>query len=166
MRKLVAQPLTAAAFAPFGTVISADGLSGRPINAGTTMRFDVMADLQLTSGGGTPLLAVYRASARTFPLPLTEFERHARGSQAFVPMNGARFVVVVAQGDAPPTAGALHAFTVEGTHGVVLAPGTWHHGLLARDAGDFVVLERSAPAGEAVDCDVVHLEEPVELALG
>ena len=163
---LVAQPLTAHAFAPFGTVISAEGLSGRPINAGTTMRFDVIADLQLTLGGGTPLLAVYRASARKFPLPLVEFERHARGSQAFVPMAGARFVVVVARGDAPLTAEGLHAFTVEGTQGVVLAPGTWHHGLLARDAGDFVVLERNAPVGELVDCDVVRLEVPVELALG
>jgi len=162
---LVAQPLTAHAFAPFGTVISAEGLSGRPINAGTTMRFDVIADLQLTLGGGTPLLAVYRASARRFPLPLVEFERHARGSQAFVPVAGARFVVVVARGDAPLTAEGLHAFTVEGTQGVVLAPGTWHHGLLARDAGDFVVLERGKPAGEHVDCDVRHLQAPVEVAL-
>lgn len=166
MRRLVAQALAAEAFAPFGTVISADGRSGRPINAGTTMRFDVIPDLQLTLGGGTPLLAVYRASARTFPLPLAELERHAHGSQAFVPLNGARFVVVVARGDAAPTAESLHAFTVEGTHGVVLAPGTWHHGLLARDAGDFVVLERRAPAGEPVDCDVLHLAQPVELALG
>jgi ureidoglycolate lyase len=165
VRRLVARPLTAEAFAPFGTVISADGLSSRPINAGTTMRFDVIADLQLTIGGGTPLLAIYRASAREFPLQLVEFERHARGSQVFVPMAGARFVVVVARGDAPLAAEALHAFTVEGTQGVILAPGTWHHGLLARDAGDFVVLERGAPAGEPVDCDVVHLPAAVELSL-
>jgi ureidoglycolate lyase len=165
VRRLVARPLTAEAFAPFGTVISADGLPGRAINAGTTMRFDVIADLQLTLDGGTPLLAIYRASARDFPLPLAEFERHARGTQGFVPMAGARFVVVVARGDAAFSAEALHAFTVEGTQGVVLAPGTWHHGLIARDAGDFVVMERNAPAGEPVDCDVVHLETPVELAL-
>jgi len=162
---LLARPLTAEAFAPFGTVISAEGLSGRPINAGTTMRFDVIPDLQLTLDGGTPLLAIYRASAREFPLPLVEFERHARGSQIFVPMAGTRFVVVVARGNAAPSAKVLRAFTVEGTQGVVLAPGTWHHGLIARDAGDFVVLERGAPAGEPVDCDVVQLEAPVELAL-
>ena len=161
----MARPLTAGAFAPFGTVISVDGLSGRPINAGTTMRFDLIADLQLTSAGGTPLLAIYRASARAFPLPLAEFERHARGSQVFIPMSGTRFVVVVAEGDAAPTPEGLHAFAVEGTHGVVLAPGTWHHGLIARDAGDFVVLERGAPEGEPVDCDVVRFGAPVELAL-
>jgi len=165
VRRLVARPLTAEAFAPFGTVISADGLSGRPINAGTTMRFDVIPDLQLTLDGGAPMLAIYRASAREFPLPLAEFERHARGSQVFVPMDGARFVVVVARGDATPTAEALHAFTVEGTQGVLLAPGTWHHGLLARDAGDFVVLERGAPAGETVDCEVLRLPAPMELVL-
>ncbi|APV48972.1 hypothetical protein BWI17_04320 [Betaproteobacteria bacterium GR16-43] len=165
VRRLVARPLTAEAFAPFGTVISAEGLPGHPINAGTTLRFDVIPDLRLTLDGGTPLLAIYRASERQFPLLLVDFERHARGSQAFVPMAGARFVVVVARGDAPPTAEAFHAFAVDGTQGVVLAPGTWHHGLLARDAGDFVVLERGAPAGERVDCESLRLEAPVELAL-
>lgn len=165
MQRLVARPLTAGAFAPFGTVISTEGLSGRPINAGTTMRYDVIADLQLTADFGTPLLSIYRATARTFPLELTEFERHSRASQAFIPMSGSRFVVVVASGGDPPIAESLHAFTVEGTQGVVLAPGTWHHGLLARDAGDFVVLERGAPEGEPVDCDVIQLEAPVELTL-
>ncbi len=165
MARLIAQPLRAADFAPFGTVIAADGLAGRPINGGTTQRFDVLPDLQLTLGGGRPLLALYRASARSFPLPLVEFERHARGSQAFVPLAGARFVVVVARADAPLSAGALRAFAVAGTQGVVLAPGTWHHALLARDAGDFVVLERGALAGEPEDCEVRNLEVPVELAV-
>ncbi len=165
MQRLLAQPLLAADFAPFGTVIATDALVGRPINGGTTMRFDVLPDLQLTLGGARPLLALYRATARSFPLPLVEFERHARGSQAFVPLAGARFVVVVARADAPLCAGALHAFAVAGTQGVVLAPGTWHHALLARDAGDFVVLERGAPAGEPKDCEVRHLEAPIELTL-
>ena len=165
MQRLLAHPLHAADFAPFGTVIAAEGLAGRPINGGTTLRFDVMRDLQLTGGGGLPLLALYRATARRFPLPLVEFERHTRGSQAFVPLSGTRFVVVVASGDAALTARALRAFTVDGSRGVVLAPGTWHHALLARDSGDFVVLERTAPAGESVDCEVQRLEAPVELAL-
>ena len=163
--RLVARPLRAAEFAPYGTVIATDGLAGRPINGGTTMRFDVLRDLQLTQDGGSPLLAVYRASARRFPLALSEFERHARASQAFVPLGGARFVVVVAAANAPLTAEALRAFGVEGTQGVVLAPGTWHHALLARDAGDFVVLERGARAGEVEDCEVRRLEGTVELAL-
>jgi ureidoglycolate lyase len=165
VQRLLAQPLRAADFAPFGTVIAVDGLAGRPINGGTTMRFDVLQDLQLTLDGGRPLLAVYRATARRFPFLLGEFERHLRGSQAFVPLAGARFVLVVAPADAPLSAGALRAFAVEGTQGVVLAPGTWHHALLARDAGDFVVLERGAPQGESVDCEVQRLEGPVELAL-
>ena len=166
MQRLLAQRLRAADFAPFGTVIEAAGLAGRPINGGTTMRFDVLRDLQLTMGGATPLLALYRASARSFPRPVIEFERHARGSQAFVPLAGARFVVVVARADAPLSAGNLRAFAVPGTQGIVLAPGTWHHALLARDAGDFVVLERGTPAGEAEDCEVRQLEAAVEVEIG
>ena len=165
MRRLVARPLRAAEFAPFGTVIAAEGLPGRPINGGTSMRFDVLPDLRLTHGGAAPLLALYRVAARRFPLPLDEFERHALGSQAFVPLGGARFVVVVARGDGPLSTEALRAFMVAGHEGVVLAPGTWHHALLARDAGDFVVLERGVLPGEAVDCEVRRLETPVELAL-
>jgi ureidoglycolate lyase len=166
VRRLLAQPLRAEDFAPFGTVITTDGLRGRPINGGTTMRFDVLHDLRLCADGGRPLLALYRASARRFPLMLEEFERHGRGSQAFVPLAGARFVVVVAGADAPLVAESLRAFAVSGTQGVVLAPGTWHHALLARDAGDFVVLERAAPDGEGVDCESRRLEAAVELVLG
>ena len=166
MRRLVARPLTAEAFAPFGTVISADGLPGRPINAGTTMRFDVIPDLQLTLDGGTPMLAIYRASAREFPLPLGGVRAPCARQPGLRPAGRARASWSSWRaGDAAPTAEALHAFTVEGTQGVVLAPGTWHHGLLARDAGDFVVLERGAPAGEPVDCDVLRLPAPVELVL-
>lgn len=165
MRRLLAQPLRADDFAPFGRVVASDGLAGRPINGGTTLRFDVVPDLRLAQDGGRPLLALYRATARRFPLPLLELERHVRGSQAFVPLSGARFVVVVAAPDAPPDASSLRAFAVSGAQGVVLAPGTWHHALLARDAGDFVVLERGAPEGEPEDCEVRLLEAPVELAL-
>lgn len=43
---------------------------------------------------------------------------------------------------------------------MTLAPGTWHHALLAVDAGDFVVVER---VGAAVDCDTVALAVPADV---
>jgi ureidoglycolate lyase len=70
-------------------------------------------------------------------------ERHALGSQTFVPLGERRFVIVVAPaGEAPIT------------------PGTRHHALLAVDAGDFVVIERAAAA---VDCDACRLQEPARV---
>ena len=160
---LVAQPLTSTAFAPFGTVIEAPASGGRLINIGNARRFDLLGDLQLSADGGRPMLALFRAQARSFPHEVTEMERHALGSQAFVPLGERRFVIVVARaGDAPESAGDLAAFITDGHQGVVLAPGTWHHALLAVDAGDFVVIERAA---DAVDCDVCWLREPGSVVL-
>ena len=152
---LVAQPLNAAAFAPFGHVLQVPeagaAATPRTINGGNALRYDLLPHVPLTAEGGVPILAIFRAQARSFPLPVTEMERHVLGSQAFVPLGTQRFVVVVAAADSACTAQDLHAFVTDGRQGIVLAPGTWHHALLAVEGGDFVVLERRGPA---VDCDV------------
>lgn len=154
---LHAQPLTAVGFARFGHVLAApdEGAApGRFINSGNAERFDLIDDLQLGAAGGRPMLALFRAQARRFPITVADMERHALGSQSFVPLGERRFVIVVAAAGAAPTAEALSAFITDGRQGVTLAPGTWHHALLAVDAGDFVVVERAAAQ---VDCDVCTL---------
>jgi len=163
MRRLRPVPLTAEGFAPFGTVIERPaGSGGRLINGGSARRHDLLADLDLQAEGGQPLLTLFHAQARPFPWRLGELERHRLGSQTFVPLAGARCVIVVAAAGAPLQADALRAFQVRGDQGFVLAPGTWHHALLAIDEGDFVVIERGAAT---VDCDEQALDEPVELHL-
>lgn len=163
---LLAQPLTPAAFSPFGHVLAIDGqadaLPQRCINGGNAQRFDLLADMQLTADGGVPQLALFRAQARPFSLAITQMERHALGSQTFVPLGTQRFVVVVARPGPAPQAGDLHAFVTNGRQGVVLAPGAWHHALLAVEGGDFVVIERKA---QEVDCDVCCLSAPALLKL-
>jgi ureidoglycolate lyase len=160
-------PLTPQAFAPFGQVLGLAGqpaaLEGRMINGGNAQRYDLLPDLQMQALGGRPMLALFRAQARSFPLPLGELERHAHGAQAFIPLGTQRFMVVVAVAGEAPRADQLHAFVSDGRQGVVLAPGTWHHALLAIDGGDYVVIERRA---SAVDCDVHALGEPVLLLAG
>ncbi|CAN7633701.1 ureidoglycolate lyase [Variovorax sp. LjRoot290] len=157
---LLAQPLTAEAFAPYGTVLAAPAGEGRLINGGNAERFDLVDDLQLGAEGGRPMLALFRAQARRFPHAVTEMERHALGSQSFVPLGERRFVIVVAPAGPAPAGEALAAFVTDGRQGVTLAPGTWHHALLAVDAGDFVVVER---VGAAVDCDTVALAVPADV---
>lgn len=160
---LIAQPLQAQAFAPYGLVLQAPAQGGRPINGGNAQRFDLAADLQLTAEGGRPMLALFRAQARAFPHAVHEMERHALGSQSFVPLGERRFVLVVAPAGAAPQAASLAAFVTDGRQGVTLWPGTWHHALLAVEDGDFVVLERAAAQ---VDCDVHALHHPVQVHLG
>ena len=149
-------------FAAFGSVIGASDLPGTSINGGNAQRMDLLSDMQLTAAGGRPMLALFRAQARQFPLTITSLERHALGSQSFVPLGTQRFVVVVARPGPAPQAGELQAFVTNGRQGVVLAPGTWHHALLAVEGGDFAVIERKAAS---VDCELCHMAEAIELVL-
>ncbi len=154
------ETLTPETFAPFGTVLEVPSGPGRVINAGSSERFDLVDDLQLGAEGGRAQLALFRAQARSFPLQLQEMECHRLGSQTFVPWGACRFVVIVASAGAPPAASSLRAFVTDGHQGVVLAPGTWHHALVAVDAGDLLVIERAA---SALDCDIHLLDMPLQL---
>ena len=162
MKTLRALPITAQNFAPYGWLLSADGQAGRAINEGNSQRVDGTGALQLSAEAGLPCLAIFRAQARCPQGPWRVLERHRLGSQSFVPLCGARYLVLVATGADAPHAHSLAAFVVAGHQAVTLHPGTWHHGLIALDGGDFVVLERSA---KQVDCDCVELAEPVSLSL-
>lgn len=160
-------PLTAAAFAPFGDVIALPGAAGagRPINQGSTLRHEVIDALDLVRDDGRAVLALYDATVRAFPFVAHEVERHRLSDQVFLPLGAARrCVLLVAPPGPPPVPGALRAFVSDGRQGVRLRAGTWHHGLLALDAGPWVVLERRAADG-AVDCDLHALVPPLHIEL-
>jgi ureidoglycolate lyase len=153
---LRAEPLTREAFAPYGDVIDARGLAGVSINDGQALRFDDFATIDVGTGGGSPRLAIFEVTAAAAPLSLRLIERHPLGTQAFVPLAGQRFVVVVA----PPELDAaqlgpssLRAFVTDGRQGTNYRRGTWHHPLLALEGGAFLVLDRGGPGenGEAID---------------
>jgi ureidoglycolate lyase len=163
MKTLPLRPIDAQAFAPYGWLADAQGRGGRPINDGSSLRVDGVGELHLHAAGGRPCLAIFRAQARHPQGPWSALERHALGTQSFVPMGGARYVVLVAlgaPGEHTPDPATLAAFVVSGTQAVTLRAGTWHHGLIALDEGDFVVIERT---GDGVDCDLATLAEPVRL---
>ena len=163
-QQLQAQTISANNFAPYGWVAQAEGQTGRLINGGNSLRVDAVDSvgaLALTAAGGTPCLAVFRAQARNPSGPWTQLERHRLGTQTFVPLGGARYLMLVALGDPAPQVNTLAAFWVAGHQAVTLRAGTWHHGLIAPEGGDFVVLERAAAA---VDCDTVELIPAVRVA--
>ncbi len=152
------QPLTPQAFAPYGIVISAQGASARPINAGTSQRVEYTGALNLLAQGGTPTLAVFKAQAQNPAGPWRTLELHRLGSQTFIPLAGARCIVLVALGADAPDPTTLAAFLADGRNGFTLNAGTWHHGLIGVDEGEFVVVERGA---DEVDCNFAELREEV-----
>jgi ureidoglycolate lyase len=96
------------------------------------------------------------------PYRFDTVERHPHGSQAFVPLNGSRFVVVVAPPSESVEANDLAAFVTNGRQGVNYHRGTWHLPLIGFETGQaFLVVDR---AGDTANCDEHSFDEPVLLA--
>lgn len=159
MSPRLAEPLTADAFAPFGDVIEVrDGVRHYTINAGNTERYHDLARLDPGSEGRT-IVSIFRGQPRTLPFRLERVERHPLASQAFVPLSGRPYLVVVAPPGAPPAEHDLRVFLARPDQGVNYAPGVWHHPLLALDeVCDFLVIDRSGPGH---NCDEVALAHEV-----
>jgi ureidoglycolate lyase len=138
---LVPEPLTRAAFAPFGEVIETAGAEAIPINEGTTVRFNDLARIDLD--GRRPLLSIFRGQPRPLPLAIRLMERHPLGTQAFVPLQRRDYLVVVAEGAGAPGPASLRAFRARGDQGVNYARNVWHHPLLVLEPdSDFLVIDR------------------------
>src|SRR5205823_4574020 len=86
VKTVVAEPLTAAAFAAFGQVLEAGDGRGSAANQGTALRVDRAAALSSTRTACPPNLAMIRALPQPLPLKLRLLERHPCSSQAFIPL--------------------------------------------------------------------------------
>jgi ureidoglycolate lyase len=140
MMSIFPEPLTIAAFAPYGDVLDATGTPDRMINAGLCARFHDRARIDIADGRAG--LSVFDAVARSLPYAFDLVERHPLGSQAFVPMTQAPFLVIVAP-DEHGTPGTPRAFLTNGAQGINLHRGTWHGVLTPLQApGLFAVLDR------------------------
>jgi ureidoglycolate lyase len=160
---LAVAPLSRAAFAPFGEVIeAAPGDVPLAVNAGTSQCFRDLARLD-PGEGGRLIVSIFRAQARSLPFEITLLERHPKASQAFIPLSGQSFLVVVAPPDERIAASKIRAFLAQGRQGVNFAPGVWHHPLFAlRDESDFLVIDRDDPT---CNCDEQTLDAPLTLHL-
>jgi ureidoglycolate lyase len=84
-------------------------------------------------------ISIFKAMPRALPYSFGLIERHPEGSQAFLPMTGHPFLVIVSQGpDHVPL-----AFLTDGAQGINLHRGTWHGVLTPLHApGLFAVVDR------------------------
>ncbi len=142
-RLVTAIPLTREAFAPFGDVVALDERAvGRPINGGMAERYDDLVAIDVAREGGHVRAGLLRATPAVPPVQVSALERHPNGSQLFLPLGDARFLVVVATGDGAPQ--EVVAFLTGGRQGINYRRGIWHHALLALDRPtDFLVVDRT-----------------------
>lgn len=124
---LIAEPLTAAAFAAYGQVID------RPADFGRFYYSDTLANGR---SAAKPSLSLSMARSLATPqLTAVKMERHEFSSQSFVPIDVSRYLVVVvphAVGGGPD-ATRLTAFIARGDQGVTYGLNVWHHPLCVLD---------------------------------
>jgi ureidoglycolate lyase len=158
---LKAEPLTAAAFAPFGEVIEATGHVPLSINEGTAERYDDLVPVDVLANNGRPLISIFKAEPRPLPFTVKSLERHPLSSQAFYPLDATPFLVVVAELGEGRWARRIRAFRAAGDQGVSYRRNTWHHGLLAiGETSRFLVIDRGGP-GE--NCEEIQVDPPIAI---
>ncbi|OAF15994.1 ureidoglycolate lyase [Bradyrhizobium neotropicale] len=161
MLTLSIERLTKQAFAPFGEVVETDGLTPLSINQGYARRFNDLARIDVAAEGGQINISWFVASVRPAPIAIRLMERHPLGSQMFMPLNGADWLVVVCTDPLAPS--SYRAFAATGHQGVNYARNCWHHPLLAlKDASPFLVVDRKADDG---NLEEHWLDETMQLDL-
>lgn len=158
MRELTPEPLTAGAFAPFGSVIEAsDSAVKLDINQGHATRYDRLAEIDVADGAAA--ISLFRARPLD-GLVLRAFERHPLGSQSFMPLGGRPYLVAVAPAGGLDPA-EIRLFRAEANQGVHYRAGVWHHFLLVLDREcDFLVVDRFGPGD---NCDEIELDPGDEI---
>ena len=140
VQRITAEPLTPDGFAPFGDVLDCSGPPDRIINGGMCGRYHDRARLEFQDGRAG--ISLFAAVPRALPYGFDLVERHPLGSQAFLPLSGAPFLLVVAP-DQSGTPGQPRAFLTAPHQGINLHLGTWHGVLTPLAApGLFAVVDR------------------------
>ncbi len=141
MREVLAAPLTEEAFEPFGEVLALRETPDKMINQGFCGRHHDLAKLDFGPEGRAGL-SLFDAKPRPLPYRLEMVERHPDGSQAFIPMTEAPFLVIVAP-DNDGIPGVPLAFITSVGQGVNYRRGVWHGVLTPLSApGLFAVVDR------------------------
>ena len=163
MRTLLIEPLTKHAFAPFGDVIETEGSAHFMINGGSTRRYHKLASVETSSPKDQAIISIFSVQALVMPMRIRMLERHPLGSQAFMPLLGHPFLIVVAPINDSPDINSVRAFRSNGRQGVNYHRSVWHHPVLALAVhDDFLVVDRS---GGGNNCDEYYFHEDAGLLL-
>jgi ureidoglycolate lyase len=158
---LRAQPLTSDAFAAFGDVIEASLNESEAMNEARFERFDDLCTVDMGEDGPVAI-SIARCRAPTqLPIRVDRMERHPLGSQAFIPLQTCRMLIVVGPPGEGIDAADLRAFVTRPRQGFNYHRGTWHMPLIGFADGDqFLVIDRG---GAEANCEERLLDDIVVL---
>lgn len=161
-KQIIPKALTRENFVMFGDVIEVnDKAKHFAINEGFTQRYHDLADVDVTEKNGRTLINIFRSTPLEQPVGIKMMERHPLSSQAFIPMGGQPYLVVVApKGELDIS--KIEVFLASCDQGVNYHKGTWHHYCLAlHQVSDFIVVDRG---GAGDNCDVMTLDGSIVIA--
>lgn len=155
-------PCNAAAFAPYGTLLTGPARIG---------------DRSLYSDWVAPVAGLHcqfhvnAVTASALPLTIDRVEHHPHAAQVFVPLKVSRYLVTVMPADPAgrPDPSRTLCMVVPGHVGVIYRPGAWHAGVTALDHdAEFAVLMWRGAADDDVFAPVapVSVLDPLTAMTG
>jgi len=162
--RIKVQPLTAEAFAPFGSPL---GPTSTPADFGEPGAYDHWYGPRHVAEAGEQLSLDYYIAYRR-PFLVSSMHRHTRSLEGFVPLRGSSIFAVcpASEGgglEVRPEPQLVQAFLVGQDRGVLLKPGVWHvaHFPLEEAAGYLII--KSACSGDEQDTQSLTTEVLLEL---
>jgi len=142
--KIIIKPkkITRKNFKKFGDVISTKKIKSININDGYAKRFNDLCRINTSSKKGSTIVSIFSAKKRKFPMNIKMMEKHSLGSQAFMPMEEATFLVFVAPKGKKPNIKKLKSFIIPEQIGINYRPGIWHFPLISTKNMNFLVIDR------------------------
>jgi ureidoglycolate hydrolase len=160
---LCAEPLTAAGFSAFGTVLEAGDRTGRLVNQGRARRLEGIRTFS-HQPAMKPVVDLYQVDRSYLPFKVSCFERHPLSDQIFTPMECAHYLVIVAPDgtNRQPDLSRVSAFVAQSTQGVCYRRGTWHAPMIALDAPALMTM-LMWELGDSRDCEEFWLDASCDL---
>ena len=150
--KILIKPIkiTKKNFSKFGELINTKKRKPIIINNGYAKRFHNLVKIDTSSKKGNPIISIFSAKKRSFPMKIDMMENHPLGSQAFIPMKETTFIVFVAPKGKKPNINKIKSFIVPKQTGVNYKPGIWHFPLISNKNMNFLVIDRKGKGNNLI----------------
>ena len=142
--------ITKKKFSEFGDLINTKKKKPIIINNGYAKRFHDLGKINTSSKKGSPIISVFSAKKRNFPMKIDMMEKHPLGSQAFIPMEDTKFLVFVAPKGDKPDVNKIQSFLVPKQTGVNYNAGIWHFPLISMKNMNFLIVDRKGKGNNLV----------------
>ena len=137
-------------FSKFGELIDTKKRKPIIINNGYAKRFHDLGKINTSSKKGNPIISIFSAKKRSFPMKIDMMEKHPLGSQAFIPMKETTFLVFVAPKGKKPDIKKIKSFIVPKQTGINYKPGIWHFPLISNKNMNFLVIDRKGKGNNLI----------------